>query len=333
MIEGNLPLISIIVPIYNIEKYLPECIESIIHQTYDNYELILVDDGSTDNSASICDDYKNNNKIVVLHKPNGGLVSARKAGCEIARGDYITCVDGDDWIDEKYVEIITEEIIKNQPDIVCFEYKKLTNTKSTYVRNMFSGVFVREDIEKKIFPMLIQTQDAKYFNVSIWSKAYKSKLYKNIQIGVNDEIRIGEDAAVLIPAIYYSSKISFVNSNIYNYRINESSMTHKAKPFAYDGPILLSKHIENNIDTSDYDFREQINRKIVHDLFSVMISIIRSNKSYINFLKEASDILDNQVYSKIIKNAHFSNNIKATIMHWSMKYRLFFLIYCWGRIK
>ena len=96
---------SIIVPIYKIEQYITQCIESIIHQTYKNIEIILVDDGSDDNCPVICDEYAlKDDRIKVIHKENGGLVSARKAGALEATGDYICCVDGDDYIAENYIE-------------------------------------------------------------------------------------------------------------------------------------------------------------------------------------------------------------------------------------
>ena len=111
---------SIIVPIYGIEDYLPQCIDSILGQTYTNIEIILVDDGAKDNCPAICDGYATkDDRIIVIHKPNGGLVSARKAGIGKATGDYICNVDGDDWIHPDYVKSFVEIIEQYAPDIVC----------------------------------------------------------------------------------------------------------------------------------------------------------------------------------------------------------------------
>lgn len=113
-------MISVIVPIYNIQEYLPQCIDSIINQTYTELEIILVDDGSTDSGGSICDEYAlNDSRVKVIHKKNGGLVSARKAGIRAAHGEYITFVDGDDWIErdtyQKYLKSDSARISLHMP--------------------------------------------------------------------------------------------------------------------------------------------------------------------------------------------------------------------------
>ena len=122
------PLISIVVPIYNIEEYLPECVESILAQTYKNIEVILVDDGSEDGCSAICDSYeRRDSRVHVLHKQNGGASSARKAGARLAVGMYILPIDGDDWVDEDYVENMAQPLQGNHPDMVVnlslYKYK------------------------------------------------------------------------------------------------------------------------------------------------------------------------------------------------------------------
>ena len=118
-------MISIIVPVYNVEKYLERCIESIVNQTYKDIEIILVDDGSPDNCPVICDRYaEKDNRIKVIHKQNGGLINARKSGLEIAQGDYIGFVDSDDWIEPEMYEYFAQMINKYSPDMVlsCLLY-------------------------------------------------------------------------------------------------------------------------------------------------------------------------------------------------------------------
>ena len=111
-------LISVIVPVYNVEKYIRKCVDSILAQTYKNIEIILVDDGSTDLSSQICDEYQNGfDNVTVIHKDNGGLVSARKAGIEVVKGDYVSCVDGDDWIDEDMISYLYNIVRDNKSDI------------------------------------------------------------------------------------------------------------------------------------------------------------------------------------------------------------------------
>lgn len=118
-IVTNIPLFSIIVPIYGVEKYLRNCLNSILNQTFHDYEVILVDDGSKDDSPKICDEFVSIDfRFKVIHKTNGGLVSARQAGVHLAKGKFIVCVDGDDWIGLNYLKSFAEIIIKHKPDVI-----------------------------------------------------------------------------------------------------------------------------------------------------------------------------------------------------------------------
>ena len=117
--EYSNPLFSVIVPVYNIEEYLKKCITSIIEQTYKNIEIILIDDGSTDKSALICDEFAEKDKrIKVVHKENGGVVSARKVGISIASGEYVVSVDGDDWIEKERLEHLADQISLVAADMI-----------------------------------------------------------------------------------------------------------------------------------------------------------------------------------------------------------------------
>ena len=111
-------LISVIIPVYNVEKYLPECIESVLKQTHTNLEIILVDDGSPDNSPQICDEYaQKDSRIKVIHKENGGVSSARNEGLKIAKGEWISFIDADDWVEKNFCEILLNKAVKTQSDI------------------------------------------------------------------------------------------------------------------------------------------------------------------------------------------------------------------------
>lgn len=121
-------LISVIVPVYNVEKYIDKCINSIINQTYKNLEIILVDDGSPDNCGNICDEYsKKDNRIIVIHKENGGVSSARNIGIKNAKGKWITFVDSDDWIENDYVEKLSKIGIQNKAEVVLCGYNRIYN--------------------------------------------------------------------------------------------------------------------------------------------------------------------------------------------------------------
>ena len=119
----QLPCISLIVPIYNVELYLSQCVESILIQTYTNLEVILVDDGSTDNCGKICDDYRNiDSRIIVIHKQNGGLSDARNTGIEIATGNYLCFIDSDDWIEPDMIEFLYNNLVNYDADLYMCDY-------------------------------------------------------------------------------------------------------------------------------------------------------------------------------------------------------------------
>ncbi len=252
-------MISIIVPIYKVEKYIRQCVESIIAQTCKDIEIILVDDGSPDNCPSICDEYANkDSRVRVVHKENGGLISARKAGLEASSGEYACFVDGDDWIEPDMYEQILRTINETNADCVItqFYYEYPNNpTKSDYKLNR--KLYVREEIENEIFPTMLF--DNQYYRFGIypncWTKVFKRELLEKHLMDTDDRIRMGEDIAFTYPCLMECQTIAFVDRALYHYRINPESMTK-----AYDSNLqniiylpyeaLVKKSAQLNVDLS-----------------------------------------------------------------------------------
>ena len=325
---------SIIVPIYNVENYLTKCVESLINQTYKNIEIILVDDGSPDNSPAICDKFSaKDDRIKVIHKENGGLVSARQTGAEIATGDYVICVDGDDWASHKLCEKVYEIIKDNPVDIVCFGYFSATETQSLAKPLPYEkGLYSRKDIERKIFPMLIQTKKATYFSPSIALKAFKIDIYKKNQLNVDKRIGIAEDAACTIPCIYEAQSIYIAEDCLYYYRQNATSMTKSKKAFRWDVPKILYENIKRNIDITNFDFEQQLYRKVVHELFLVAVSQFNKNESYHTIRNDIKKIVSDKIYQESIKNACFSG-LSGRLAHFALKRQTIFLMYLYNKRK
>lgn len=169
-------LITVIVPVYNVEKYLRKCIDSILVQTYQNLEIILVDDGSRDNSGSICDEYaKQDSRIIVIHKENGGLSDARNAALDIAKGVYITCVDSDDYLAEDYVEYLYLLLTNNDADISICVFKKVygANEQLDNCRENISVFNDEEALEELLYQRKIVP--------SAWCKLYRKELFAEIR--------------------------------------------------------------------------------------------------------------------------------------------------------
>lgn len=329
-----MPLFSIIVPIYKVETYLPQCIESVLNQTYNDFEVILVNDGSPDRCGKICDDYATKDRrIRVIHKENDGLVSARQAGAEEAIGIYICCVDGDDWIAANYLKKIATEIENNKADIICvgkvIAYPDRQISKAISFRSDF---YSRAEIVNEIFPHLIQNKKARYFTPTVWAKAIKRELYLFEQLSVDSRIRLGEDGACTIPCIYRSQSLSILPDCLYYYRQNDESMTKVKKAFPWSGPELIAKHLMRQIDCTQFDFQEQMYRKTAHELFSVVVSQFNRNEPYGVIKKDIIDNLDTPIYRESIEKAKFSD-IKGKIMVFAMKHRILWLIWLWNRVK
>ena len=222
--------VSIIVSIYNIEKYLVKCLRSITNQTYTNIEIILIDDGSTDTSGEICDYFANNDKrIVVKHKKNGGLVSARKTGLKKATGSYVVFVDGDDWIEYNMIESLLKIAVDNDADFVDSGF---------YEEKEESGVCIERPLKKLIENSskdIIGKWLCQWMNNSvrcsirstIWSKIYKTPLIKASYSFVPKEMSLGEDYINFITLLYLiQNKVCVTSEIFYHYRNRNNSLCH-----------------------------------------------------------------------------------------------------------
>ena len=218
-------LISIVLPIYNIEKYLTDCIESVINQTYKNIEIILVDDGSEDNCATICDNYANKDKrIKVIHKENGGLSDARNAGLKIATGEYITFIDSDDIIDKQYIENLFEILVENNADIAICNYKEIEE-KNNYKQLPKNYKPKNEiDIFDNIESLKQMYTSHKHGMVFVaWAKLYKKELFIKNNIKY-PEGKIHEDTYTTYKLLYYAKKVVFTEKELYFYRLRKGSI-------------------------------------------------------------------------------------------------------------
>lgn len=212
----NNELISVIVPVYKVEKYLHKCVESIINQTYKNFEIILVDDGSPDNCPAICDEYaKKDSRIKVIHKENGGLSSARNAGVKQATGDYIWFVDGDDFISDGALEVLSRKISEDNYDVICFNYYTVRNEGLCLIRE---SVDVNDRFER---PLII---------VSACSKIYQAEFYKKNDFTFKEDI-IYEDLALIPYIMCKANAIGFVEEGLYNYVYRENSIMNSKATF------------------------------------------------------------------------------------------------------
>ena len=275
-------LFSVIVPIYNVMDFIHPCIDSILSQNGEDFEVLLVDDGSTDGSSDVCDAYEQkDNRVKVIHKQNGGLVSARNAGIAQAKGEYILYVDGDDRVSEKWLEVIRQQIVSvpERPDIVVFgsvmvyDDRKVMNPINTE-----DGFYDRKRLEKEIFPRLLIDLKLEYgasvFLPASWNKAYKRELLTEHHC-FDEEIRLGEDTAYVFECVLNADSVVVCKEVLYYYnKMNAGSILTKYDPKRIKKRLHLFEYIQKRLTGYGPAIDRQMDNfyasRIVYDAFCLI---------------------------------------------------------------
>lgn len=277
--------VSVIVPVYQVEQYLKQCVDSILNQTFCDIEIILVDDGSYDNSGKICDDYqKKDYRVKSIHKENGGLMSAWLKGLEFAKYEYITFVDSDDWIEKDMIEQLVCASESTNADMVCCNFlHSFPNRDELDCHPVGSGIYDKDDIRKKIYPKLINNKGMinRSIRLTRWAKLIKKQLIlQNIHY-CNPEISMGEDLNIMFPVVLQCNKICILNDKgLYHYRCNESSIVKKYNKDEWIQVWRLFSALKTiNEANMDYDFSEQI----TFNLFEMLVNTLNKEATKSTF--------------------------------------------------
>ena len=221
---------SFLVPVYNVEKYLSQCIESMLGQTYRDFEIILVDDGSTDSSGQICDEYKERypDIIKVMHKKNEGLVSAREWGIHNANGEICLFVDSDDFIEKNLLQVVNDEFNKNSElDILIYSFCYFSEGEKKQRKKTISetDILFEENNKKELYEALMFTSLVS----SVWTKAVKTDILKKDSVNYKDfyKYSMGEDQFRTISWFTLAQKIKYINNPLYNYRTDNTSISRE----------------------------------------------------------------------------------------------------------
>lgn len=312
-------LISVVVPVYNVKTFLNKCIESIINQTYHNFELILVDDGSTDGSAEICDKYSEKyDYIFTYHKKNGGLSDARNYGVKRCKGRYITFVDADDWIDLDYLSVSIRELENSYPELLILPYKREFKNKS--VENL---LFCKDRVQikgkrqiskvllRRIFGPLNKelAHPARVDDLSTaWGKFYKASICKQIQF-VDTKIIGTEDAWYNINYINQIKSALYIDSTFYHYnKINDNSLVTKYNPNLVTGWTKLYEFMFSFIEKNNLpdQFVEAVNNRIIVNIIGLSMNIFNSSMRYRDKLSLEKRLLNRKIYEIKFKSFDFS---------------------------
>ena len=309
-------LISVIVPIYNVEKYLNNCIDSIISQSYKNLEIILVDDGSNDSSSGICDEYASlDSRVIVIHKNNEGLSSARNLGLDIAKGNLICFIDGDDYIEPTMIEKLFDNMINCNSDMsICdFYYDKYGIKKKTDVqRDSKELVFERKDKFSCLH------NDLGNLTVRAWGKLYKKELFDNVRY---PDGKIFEDSNIICDLLDKAKAISYLLEPLCNYVYREDSIVNSFSVNHFDKIDSFNRKIEFFTKKKYFDLAiEEENRKAL-----VIIKNLAKMKCYRINNKEVYDKYYNELVetSKELSWKDTSSKLKC--------FKIFGRLYIWWR--
>ena len=275
-------LFSVIVPVYNVKDYLRQCIDSILAQRVRDYEVLLVDDGSTDGCAAVCDEYAQKEPWVrVVHKQNGGLVSARNAGIDQAKGEYILYVDGDDRVALNWIEVIRHQILSapEKPDIVVFGSVMIYDDRQEInLINTDAGYYDRTRMEQEILPRLLCDPQQEYgqavFLPASWNKAFKRELLIDHRC-FHEGIRLGEDNAYVFECVLHAKNLVVCKDILYYYnKMNTGSILSKVDPDRIKKREYLFRYIRTQLagygSVIDRQMDDYYASRIVYDLFYII---------------------------------------------------------------
>lgn len=322
------PLISIIVPVYNVEKYLSKCLDSLVNQTYENIEIVCVDDGSIDSSGEICDEYaKKDARIKVIHKENGGLSDARNVGLETINGEYVMFIDSDDWIDKDTCDYCINTLKLYDVDLILWsyirEYKNNAKPKRLFMNG--SRYFDDQEIKEKIFLRCVGLNGVELRNVenmdsivTAWGKLYKRDKINNIRFKATTEIGT-EDALFNIYVMDNINSAFYIDRYMSHYRRdNVISLTSTYKSELYTCWQRLYDYIEAFIKEKDLgdDFINALNNRIALGICGLGLNIMSSDKSAVMKIKEIKDIISTERY----RNAYKRLDFRYFPIHWKLFY-------------
>ncbi|MBE6915722.1 MAG: glycosyltransferase family 2 protein [Ruminococcaceae bacterium] len=321
---------SVIVPVYRVEEYLPACIESVLHQTCPDFELILVNDGSPDKCPEICERYKaRDSRIKVVHKPNGGLASARRAGIKVAEGDYVLNLDSDDLIELDTLESARKIILETDCDIISFAYRWVKDGKTVSITNdgLSEGLYHETSIAEHIYPRLLMDKNMNHMSYYLSGKVINRELLTPNQLGVSETISLGEDLCCVLPCYLEAKRIYISQKPAYLYTVRSGSLSKgfQAKQIFLIEDVIreIQKHPTENV----VDFREQLFRYSCFMCFSILAAAAEGN--HFGSIKAIRENIEHSLHRENIRRAEFETiSPKSRISIFLMKKQRYASAFC-----
>ena len=316
-------IVSVVVPVYNTAKYLERCITGLLNQSLKEIEIILVDDGSTDNSGSLCDLYaEKHDQICVIHKQNGGLSSARNAGMKRANGEYIGFVDSDDTVGEEMYSEMLSVIVESKTDFVMTDYYRVRSDGTKYIKTLDInyGRYDKRKIEKEIFPQLIMKSNLQYGPLlSVCHCLYRKSFLEKYNLFFDEEVKWSEDNLFSSKVGYYASSFYYLKGKAYYYYFqNQGTITTSYKEKAWKVYKTMNNHLHLFFDDStEYDFHQQLKWHLLFYACNCLRQTVKICES--ERIRKIKEIL----YDKKLTEAFKNVNLKD--IGWKLRIQLFLM--------
>lgn len=319
--------LSIVMPVYNVEKYIRECVDSILNQTMKEFELIIVDDGSTDSSGAILDEYQaKDNRITVIHKANGGVSAARNDALDICTGDYIYIMDSDDYLEQDAFQVMYEEAIRTDADVVIVDHSKFVKQEEQLICHYFPECFVTDDrniilqIQKMIlhkgYSPYLTSEDRGLGIGAPWTKLIRRELIEKNGLRFDPYVRgVFDDCLFSIHVFEYVKKVAYKKDITYHFRVLQSSLTHKYRQNQLEVYGRIFERIQDFCKkyNKDMDFQRAYFARVVLYL-SISFDTYFFNKEYDKGRKknfqEFMKTIKSDVYHKAILEVDASRLMK-----------------------
>lgn len=322
-------LISVIVPVYKVEKLLERCVKSLTSQSVNNIEIILVDDGSPDESGVICDRLKEqDDRIQVIHKSNGGLSSARNAGMEIASGKYIGFVDSDDDVELDMFETMVNTAEKYSADFVMSDYIRIfeDGQQSKILAQLEGGLYEKKDIVNRIYPSLIMGENIDYGPIlSVWHCIYNRAFLQKNKIKFADDVKWSEDNLFNAMVGYCADRFVYLKGKgLYHYYQNSGTITTSYRPGAWDVYRTMNDYMERFfLPKKDYDFSRQLKLHLIYYACNTIGMECRNAENISEARTRIRKILCDPKLVKAFYDFNFPRDIsiKLKMQLWLMKHR------------
>lgn len=327
-------LFSIIVPVYNAEKYLTQCIESIVNQGNIEFELILVNDGSTDESGRICDAFAEKyDNIRVIHKKNEGQVKARIDGVNASKGEFVLFGDADDWFEENALQTV-DEIVKNEnPECILFGFQQMKSGKCTKYCHAYEERLYSNEEKKVLYAQMICDSERIFTGLSIfpavWCRVLKRDLLIKCQEKVNTKLQVGEDLVLLVYCMLHASSVYVCHKCLYNYRVLGDSISHKYREGMFLNLRILKDELEKVCTNCDLEYGTQIRAYVLKELWNCVVKVClhNSKKEAILMLKNNFDMEGLCAYVRHVNTCKVELKMRVALFllknqRWKMIYYL-----------